>query len=168
MKKIHILPFITLVALVLGSGCASIVDGGDKSVQINSNPSGAKVTIADKNGKPISVQTTPAVVSLKRHHGFFQPEKYKLTFEAPGYYPAEASVSSRMNGWYAGNVLFGGLLGILIVDPATGAMWTLSPRELTWNLVSSETALNEEQLKTAQLEANPPKKVKPATVNRSN
>ena len=27
-----------------------------------------------------------------------------------------------MNGWYIGNILFGGLIGFLIVDPLTGAM----------------------------------------------
>lgn len=36
-----------------------------------------------------------------------------------------------MNGWYIGNLLFGGIIGLLIVDPATGAMWTLIPRKLT-------------------------------------
>ena len=30
-----------------------------------------------------------------------------------------------MDGWYAGNILIGGLLGLLIIDPATGSMWKL-------------------------------------------
>lgn len=31
--------------------------------------------------------------------------------------------------WYAvGNLFIGGLVGWLIVDPATGAMWTLDPQ----------------------------------------
>lgn len=31
-------------------------------------------------------------------------------------------------GWYlVGNIFIGGLIGWLIVDPLTGAMWTLSP-----------------------------------------
>lgn len=30
-----------------------------------------------------------------------------------------------MDGWYIGNLLFGGLIGMLIVDPATGAMYKL-------------------------------------------
>lgn len=30
-----------------------------------------------------------------------------------------------MDGWYMGNLLFGGFIGFLIVDPATGAMWKL-------------------------------------------
>jgi hypothetical protein len=30
-----------------------------------------------------------------------------------------------LNGWYLGHILFGGVLGILIVDPLTVAMWRL-------------------------------------------
>jgi len=33
--------------------------------------------------------------------------------------------------WYlAGNIVFGGIAGWLIVDPLTGAMWRLSPKEV--------------------------------------
>jgi hypothetical protein len=28
-----------------------------------------------------------------------------------------------MSGWYCGKLLFGGLIGMLAVDPATGAIW---------------------------------------------
>lgn len=34
-------------------------------------------------------------------------------------------LSADISGWYFGNILFGGLIGMLIVDPATGAMWKL-------------------------------------------
>jgi hypothetical protein len=35
-------------------------------------------------------------------------------------------LTAKINGWYFGNLLFGGIIvGMLIVDPATGAMWTL-------------------------------------------
>src|SRR2546425_8499 len=87
-----------LAALAFGSGCASIMDGGDKSVRIHSNPPGATVTISDKEGTPVCVQKTPAVVTLRRHHGYFRREDYKLVFEAPGYYPSEAHVKSVLDG----------------------------------------------------------------------
>ena len=154
-KTIIMLPLA--VACILISGCASIVDGGDKTVRINSNPSGAKLSIFDKNGKAIAAQTTPASISLKRNSGFFSGEKYKLVFETPGYYSSETYIQSTMNGWYFGNIIFGGAIGLLIVDPATGAMWTLSPKEVNWNLVSSEVSLTPEQLKEAVAKANPVK-----------
>lgn len=47
-----------------------------------------------------------------------------------------------MNGWYVGNILFGGVLGLLIIDPATGAMYSLSTKET--NVALKE--LNKENL----------------------
>ena len=165
MKKIIITSALATVCILI-SGCASIVDGGAKTVRINSDPSGAKVSIVDKKGKAVATQTTPASISLKRNSGFFSGEKYKLVFEAPGYYPSETYIQSTVNGWYFGNIIFGGVLGLLIVDPATGAMWTLSPKEVNWNLVSSAVALTPEQLKEAELKANPVKKIKPTTTGK--
>ncbi len=43
-----------------------------------------------------------------------------------------------------GNILFGGLIGWLIVDPATGAMWTLVPKEINTEL-AEETALYQQK-----------------------
>lgn len=144
-----------VLALVLSS-CASIVDGGsDKSIQINSNPPGAKVTITDKKGKTVQVVNTPSRVNLKRHRTFFVGERYKLSFEAPGHHPSQTEVKSTINGWYAGNVIFGGLIGVLIVDPATGALFTLKPRELHRNLVKATKPLSPEELAAADALANP-------------
>lgn len=143
------------LAAVIGSGCASIVDGGsDKSVSIKTNPAGATVTIINKKQETIFTQTTPTIVSLDRG-GFFVPAEYKLHFEYPGYYPRDVKVKSTVDGWYLGNVIFGGVLGLLIVDPGTGAMWTLSPRQVTWNLVPHTTELSSNELALAELKLNP-------------
>jgi hypothetical protein len=45
-------------------------------------------------------------------------------------------VSAGLNGWYLGNLLFGGLVGLLVVDPATGAMFRL-PEDATVNLTKT-------------------------------
>ncbi|MDB6123541.1 MAG: hypothetical protein JWQ71_2534 [Pedosphaera sp.] len=127
MLNIFKLAALTAV-LCYGVGCASIVDGGPKIIRVNSEPTGAKLSVFDRDDKPVCIQTTPASLTLKRSHGYFMGERYKLVFEAPGYYPSTTYVESGINGWYLGNVLFGGAIGILIVDPATGAMFTLSDR----------------------------------------
>ncbi|QYM78788.1 hypothetical protein K0B96_16015 [Horticoccus luteus] len=36
-------------------------------------------------------------------------------------------IRPEMSGWYWGNILFGGLIGMIVVDPITGSMWNLSP-----------------------------------------
>jgi hypothetical protein len=39
-----------------------------------------------------------------------------------GFQSRERKVDGTVNGWYFGNVVFGGLIGMIAVDPATGAM----------------------------------------------
>jgi len=127
---------LLIIPLIL-TGCASIFDGGSKSVRISSNPEGAKVTISNLEGKTISIQKTPAIVVLDRSSGYFRGEDYKLVFEAAGYNPYETHVASSIDGWYFGNIFLGGLIGMLIVDPMTGDMYTLSPVYVTCDLVPS-------------------------------
>jgi len=156
MKKYPLLSAAALAGLLL-SGCASIVDGRPKTVTVISNPPGAKLIVADARGNKLSENTTPASISLKRSDGYFVPAKYKLTFEAPGYYPQEVTLKATVNGWYFGNFVLGGAIGLLAVDPATGAMWTFSPNQINRNLVSSTQTLSPEELKAAELKANPPR-----------
>jgi hypothetical protein len=150
------------LACALLSGCASIMDGGPKTVTITSEPPGAKLTVADANGQTVSESTTPASISLKRSAGYFVPGQYKLTFEAPGYYPSEVRIKATLNGWYFGNIMFGGLIGLAGVDPATGAMWTFSPSEINRNLISSTISLSPQELRAAEAKANSPKAHEPA------
>ncbi len=42
-----------------------------------------------------------------------------------GFTSKSVALRATLNGWYFGNLLFGGLLGLLIIDPATGAMYKL-------------------------------------------
>jgi PEGA domain-containing protein len=113
---------------LLVSGCASIIRGsGPESVSIRSSPGDANVKIYDANtGMQISSGKTPVLVSLAKSRGFFQGGKYRVVIEKPGFEKREVIIDSHVSGWYiAGNIVFGGLIGWLIVDPATGAMWTL-------------------------------------------
>ncbi len=51
-----------------------------------------------------------------------------------GFEEQTVTVDTKVGGWYIGNFLFGGLIGLLIVDPATGAMWTLDTNEINASL----------------------------------
>jgi hypothetical protein len=133
-------PYLTLAGglLCLTTGCASIVSGTHQKVTFNSNPSGAKVSIVDGKGETVSEGTTPFTAELRKGNPYFQPGKYNLTFTKEGHAEYKQELKSTVNGWYFGNFGFGGLAGLLIVDPLTGAMWTL-PEEVTVNL-SPQTA----------------------------
>ncbi len=138
---------LALTLLAAMSGCASIVHNGNRDVAVNSQPSAAKVSVyrLEKEGAPtlLTTQTTPCVLSLKPGAGFFKGQAYRLTFELAGYQPTTVEVKPKVSGWYFGNILFGGLIGILIVDPATGAMWNLSPEKLDQPLSPTQHALLE-------------------------
>ncbi|MEJ2698081.1 MAG: hypothetical protein P8Z70_00225 [Desulfuromonadales bacterium] len=134
---------LILLCLVLLSGCASIVSGGPQVITINSNPPDAKMTLCnERTGQCMAVGHTPYSATLERSQGFFKPAHYKITCEKEGYNPAQQSLDAGMNGWYLGNILFGGLIGMLIVDPATGAMWDIKQQNVVVNL--SPVALNQE------------------------
>ena len=112
--------------LLLAAGCASIVSKSTYPVSIQSSPDEADITITDENGKVISKGKTPTTVSLRAGAGYFQGKDYTVTFAKEGYGKQTAHIRRGVDGWYiGGNFLFGGLIGWLIVDPLTGAMWTL-------------------------------------------
>lgn len=64
-------------------------------------------------------------VTLETSNGFFTKARYLVEASKPGHETSKTEISAGINGWYFGNLLFGGLIGMLIVDPATGAMWKL-------------------------------------------
>lgn len=116
---------VAIAACAASAGCASIVSDSQYPVSISSNPAGSTVVIKDKRGMEVHRGTTPTTLVLPAKGGYFQPAEYSLQFEKEGYSPTTHSLSASMDGWYIGNIIFGGLIGFLIVDPATGAMWKL-------------------------------------------
>ncbi|HJT45017.1 MAG TPA: hypothetical protein VJ721_01980 [Chthoniobacterales bacterium] len=129
---------LAVVLCLAVSGCASIFSGGPKKVSINTTPPGAKVTVYDKFGKVVTSRQTPAVVALERKVGYFAPQEYRIVIEKPGYKPAEIRLQSTINGWYFGNLFLGGLIGMVIVDPMTGAMFTFSPDKIDQTLTPAQ------------------------------
>ena len=106
------------------TACCSIVSKSSYPVTISSNPPGANFTLKKANGMAMSTGGTPATITLNSSEGYFQPAKYMVEFSRKGV-TQSVPLNASINGWYFGNLLFGGLIGMLIVDPATGAMWKL-------------------------------------------
>jgi hypothetical protein len=115
--------FFFFAAVVL-AGCASIVSKSEYPVSITSNPTGADFVVKKSNGLPIASGVTPATISLAASDGYFKPAKYAVEFRRKGSVQT-VPLTAKVDGWYFGNILFGGLIGLLIVDPATGSMWSL-------------------------------------------
>jgi len=137
-KKHIISTFLVFSITACFIGCASIIQGNMQVIPIESNPSGASVKIYDNKGELIMNSNTPCQANLKRGLAMFRPCKYKVVIEKEGVNSKELVISARLSGWYlGGNLIFGGLIGYIIVDPLTGAMWTLTPKEVKENLGNS-------------------------------
>jgi len=128
---------IYIAGIILLSSCATIVSKSTYPLSIESEPNNAKVSITDKSGKEIFLGNTPATVKLKAGSGFFTRAEYQVKFSSPGCDDKVVPVTFKIDGWYFGNILFGGLIGMLIVDPATGAMWKIETDYLKETLEKS-------------------------------
>ncbi len=121
MKRFLSIVFIALSAIMF-TNCASIIHGSRQSVSISSNPSKATVTIdgRDEGKTPITVD-----LSRKDHH--------MVQINLNGYLPYETKFTRKVDGWIAGNIVFGGLIG-LAVDAITGGMYKLTPDQIEADL----------------------------------
>lgn len=118
--KGHLRILFALAILPATVGCATIVSGTTSKVTVRSNPP-AYVVIKDRHGKEVAATQTPSQIELRR--GFFRPARYTAVVEAPGYAPKKIDMKYEFNAWSIGNILIGGIPG-LIIDDATGAMFT--------------------------------------------
>jgi hypothetical protein len=111
---------ILLPAFILLSGCASIMEGSDQTINVNTTgceqlgPMRCNVT----NSEGSSVLTAPASVSVEKARGPLTISCASPDRSATGLRRIQSSYEA-MN---AGNILAGGIIGIG-VDAATGAMW---------------------------------------------
>jgi hypothetical protein len=135
----HKLALTVLSACIFLSGCASIVHSGPRSIPVSSQPPGAKVSIYDRDGTLVMMNTTPFVAKLTPKYAYFKGQSYRLVFEMPGQATSEIRLAPRLSGWYFGNIVFGGLLGMVVIDPLTGAMYNLSPQKIQQSLTPTQT-----------------------------
>jgi hypothetical protein len=131
-------------ATMFTGGCASIVNGGNRSISINTVPPGATASVRKSGGSIddiVTVQKTPCTVSLDPKKSYFAGQAYTLRLELPGYRATEVELTPKLSGWYFGNILFGGLIGMLAVDPATGSMWNITPDKIEQSLTAGQAEL---------------------------
>jgi len=116
-----------IISGLLSGGCASIVSKSDWPVTISSEPNEATVSVKNSSGAQIMKTKTPTTLTLKSGDGYFCPAGYIFEFSKDGYETQTIHMNAGLNGWYCGNIFLGGLIGLVIVDPLTGAMYKLPP-----------------------------------------
>lgn len=140
MKNNMCKSIIVLLASTILLSCATIMGkSGPETLNVRSAPDQARVVITDESGTKIFEGKTPTALPLEKKKGFFRGKKYTVKISKTGYAEQTVIVDTVVNGWYiGGNLLFGGLIGWLIVDPATGAMWKLDTNEINVTLEASK------------------------------
>ena len=103
------------------SGCATIISGRKSQVTVKNHAGPTYFNVVDQSGNVVHSGVTPAQVTLKTSVKAFRPAKYDVIYAGQeGVYRQE--VSRDINWWTAGNIVIGGIPGLL-VDAGTGAMW---------------------------------------------
>ncbi len=96
------------------------MSGTSESVQVETEPPGASVLVRPGDVRVV----TPATLKLSRSDA-----PYTLKIDLEGYRPQRTYIRGRGNPWLWGNILLGGVPGILI-DWATGSVVDLEPDEI--------------------------------------
>lgn len=149
--------FLLVIAAVVLAGCASIVSKSEYPVAITSNPIGADFVVKRKNGVPVASGVTPATIVLPASEGYFQPAKYTIEYKRKGVMQS-VPLTAKIDGWYFGNLLFGGvIIGMLIVDPATGAMWRLNDTAVATFQQTADSAPGQRALRIVDINKVPMK-----------
>lgn len=112
--------FRVMVLAIFLPGCASVMEGGDQGININTTgceESGLAICSV-RNSEGASTITAPASVSVEKARGPLTVSCETRDKMATG----SVVVESKYEAMNAGNILVGGIIGIG-VDAATGAMW---------------------------------------------
>lgn len=136
---------IVASSLLLFSSCASILSQSSYPVYVNSNPSNASLSVRNSEGEIVFQGETPATVKLDASEGFFAPASYSFEITLAGYTTKIRTVNATIDPYYFLNLLGPNVLGLLVIDPLTGAMWQLRSDYIIEEL-DAQTAANEEEV----------------------
>jgi hypothetical protein len=113
---------LAVLAPVLVAACATIMHGTSQQVGINSQPTGATVVVDSQ-----TLGVTPVVAKLARKR------THRVTVTLAGYAPYEMVTIRKTSGWVWGNIVFGGIIG-LIVDASSGGLYDVRPEVINAQL----------------------------------
>jgi hypothetical protein len=131
MKRNKILVGATVIVFLLTLiGCATVFKGTTQDVALNSNPQKASVKVKSMAGVEIFSGTTPTAVKLPKK------SEYIVTIDMQGYKPSTVQITQSLEGWFWGNLICGGVIG-MIIDYVSGAMWDLEPEQVSVSLVTA-------------------------------
>lgn len=108
------------------------MQGSSEQVSVASTPTGARVFV---DGRETGI--TPMIANLSRK------DRHVLSIRMDGYQPYELPIARSVSGWVAGNIIFGGIPG-LVIDAVTGGMYKLTPTQVTATLGQGAATFGED------------------------
>jgi hypothetical protein len=122
---------VLLLSLVFLTGCASIFNHGGY-LSVDTTPPSAKVVIKGMDSGERLTLTTPCTFMPSRK------SDYQVTISMAGYQSETIVIRRSISGWFWGNILIGGLIGMAI-DWSTANMYEHSPMNLNIDLTKAST-----------------------------
>lgn len=123
--RIHLLVVAACLTFAFGSGCASVTNQGNYTIQVNSNSSGEICTVRKKDSSEVVFQgQTPCTVTLR-------PGSDDYIFKVNG---QESEVLHKLNPWTLANIIWGPFFGIgILIDTASGCAYEYPNRPVSFN-----------------------------------
>lgn len=136
--------FLIISMATVITSCARLFSTSTYLVSLESNPSESNIVVTDWNGNKVYNGKTPASVLLNASQGYFKRAYYTLSFTKEGYNEMTIPVTFGVDAWYWGNLInfglvgFGAVIGFLILDPYTGAMYRIDSENYSATLTPNK------------------------------
>lgn len=112
-----------LVITLVTSGCATIFNWHHKgTVHIVSSQPNTIVEVYNR-GQYVGSLLAPFNYEIRSSPGYFKRAAYEFKFVKEGFESVAERRQARFSAWYWWNILLGGAVGMLIVDPLSGSMY---------------------------------------------
>lgn len=119
---------LLLLLSTLLAGCATLITGTSTDLSVSTEPPDAKIEV---DGRDFG--ETPKTITLD------SDRSHTMELKLDGYETETVQIQQTTSGWMAGNILVGGIIGI-IIDAASGGMYVLSPEKASVDLEETKTA----------------------------
>lgn len=116
---------VALWLLFLQTGCASIVNPGPEKLTVNTTPSEAQTNVNGMSG------TSPKTFIVEKG------KEANIDVKKEGHQSVSRFVGTTLDPWFFGNILFGGIIGI-IIDLVSGNSQKLKSNSVNITLPKEE------------------------------
>jgi len=117
-----------ILLLFITSSCATIVTGTSQEVSFDSEPRGVEVSVGGK-----VLGTTPFTIKMDKK------KDQNAEFTLAGYKKQTRPLATKMEGWFWGNIIFGGLIGST-TDAMSGSIHEYSPNKYYVTMISESAS----------------------------